>query len=63
MTQIANITESRKRKYFSYKEQILIEHIFNIDKFTRRQIVTKLGRAPQTINTEIKASAVKQKHI
>ncbi|MDR0921255.1 MAG: helix-turn-helix domain-containing protein [Lactobacillales bacterium] len=63
MTQIVNNTESRKGKHLSYKERALIEYWFNIQQWSRREIAKELGKAPQTINQEIKDGTVQQKRI
>lgn len=61
MTQIENTTESRKGKHLNYQERLKIEAWKQVNKpLSNREIARKLGRVPQTINTEIKDGQVRQ---
>lgn len=53
MTQNQFNTESRKDKHLSYQERIIIQEKHR-ESWSNRQIAAYLGRAPQTINNEIK---------
>ena len=52
MTQTNNTIESRKGTHLSYAERCQIE-ILNKENYSNRKIADRLGRAPQTINSEI----------
>jgi IS30 family transposase len=54
-----NNTNKITYTHLSYEERVLIEHLFNNDKLSRGKIAIILGRAKQTINTEIKDGMVK----
>ena len=49
---------STKGKHLTYPERRLIERWFNQDHLSRRSIAERLGKAPQTINNEIKRGFV-----
>lgn len=58
MTQFENTTESHKGKHLSYDERVLIAYLKNVKTLSNRAIAKELGRAPQTIHTEIKDGTV-----
>ncbi len=61
MTQTENTTESLKGKHLTYKERVQIELLRSLDKpMSGNQIAEKLGRARQTIHTEIKDGTIRQ---
>ena len=61
MTQTENTTESLKGKHLTYKERVQIEILRSLDKpMSGNQIAEKLGRARQTIHTEIKDGTIRQ---
>ncbi|BAK93507.1 IS30 family transposase [Tetragenococcus halophilus] len=61
MTQLEHSTESRKGKHLNYSERKDIEHWKQADQpLSNREIARRLGRAPQTIHTEIKDGTVRQ---
>ncbi|MFC0491094.1 Transposase and inactivated derivatives, IS30 family [Listeria grayi] len=61
MTQIENTTESLKGKHLTYKERVQIEILRSLDKpMSGNKIAEKLGRARQTIHTEIKDGTIRQ---
>lgn len=67
MTLPENTTESRKGKHLSFDERVLIAYLKNEKALSNRAIARELGRAPQTIHTEIKDGMVtvikqRQKH-
>lgn len=47
-----------KGKHLTYSERRLIERWFNHEGLSRREIARRLGKAPQTINNEIKRGIV-----
>ncbi|WP_270218766.1 IS30 family transposase [Enterococcus lactis] len=53
MTQTHLSTDSRKGKHLSYAERCQIA-VLKKEKYSNRQIAEALGRAPQTINGEVK---------
>ncbi|MGX7013123.1 IS30 family transposase, partial [Vagococcus silagei] len=59
MTQTKTITKTTKGKHLSLKERISIEN-WNQDGYSNREIAKRLGRAPQTINNEIKRGMTPQ---
>lgn len=61
MTQTENTTESLKGKHLTYKERAQIEILRSLDKpMSGNKIAEKLGRARQTIHTEIKDGTTRQ---
>lgn len=61
MTQTENTTESLKGKHLTYKERVQIELLRSLDKpMSGNKIAGKLGRARQTIHTEIKDGTIRQ---
>lgn len=61
MTQTENTTESLKGKHLTYKERVQIETLRSLDKpMSGNKIAEKLGRARQTIHTEIKDGTIRQ---
>jgi len=61
MTQVENITQSRKGKHLNLSERKMIEAWKTIEKpLSNRAIATLLGRAPQTIHTEVKEGTIRQ---
>lgn len=61
MTQTENTTVSRKGKHLIYKERCQIEALKAQESpLSNRQIAKQLGRAPQTIHTEVKDGTVRQ---
>lgn len=61
MTQTENTTELLKGKHLTYKERIQIEMLRSLDKpMSGNKIAEKLGRARQTIHTEIKDGTIRQ---
>lgn len=59
MTQLHDTTESIKGKHLSKAEQAQIK-ILKQENYSNRDIAARLGRAPQTINNEIKRGTVRQ---
>lgn len=60
MTHINGITNTVKGKHLSRDERIIIQTLINEDN-SNRQIARKLGRAPQTINNEVKRGSYTRK--
>lgn len=61
MTQTENTTESRQGKHLSYEERLKIEAWKHLDQpLSNREMARRLGRAPQTIHTEVKDGRVRQ---
>jgi len=60
MTHIKTITKSTTEKHLSFKERIQIQTL-KTEGHLNREISRRLGRAPQTINNEIKHGTVTQK--
>lgn len=61
MTQIENTTVSLKGKHLTYEECCQIEALKTQEHpLSNRQIAKQLGRAPQTIHTEVKDGTVRQ---
>lgn len=60
MTQNQFNTDSRKGKHLSLKERVIIQEK-HLEGWSNRQIATYLGRAPQTINNEIKRGTTTQR--
>jgi IS30 family transposase len=61
MTQTENTTQSREGKHLNRNERDKIEAWKQLDTpLSNRQIAKKLGRANQTIHTEIKDGTVRQ---
>ena len=60
MTQNQFNTDLRKGKHLSLQEQTIIQEKYR-DGWTNRQIAMYIGRAPQTINNEIKRGTTTQK--
>lgn len=60
MTHINGNTKTVKGKHLSRDERIIIQTLIN-EGYSNRQIAGKLGRAPQTINNEIKRGMYTQK--
>ena len=61
MTQLHAITESIKGKHLTKDERVQIEILEQAD-YSNRNIAACLGRAPQTINNELKRGTVRQIH-
>ncbi|SDL28293.1 IS30 family transposase [Lacicoccus qingdaonensis] len=59
MTQLHDTTESIKGKHLTKAERAQIE-ILKQENYSNRDIAARLGRAPQTINNEIKRGTVRQ---
>lgn len=59
MTQTKDNTNSRQRKHLSYAERCQIA-ILKKENYSNRNIAKILGRAPQTINNEIKRGTITQ---
>src|SRR5699024_12806029 len=59
MTQLHHTTESIKGKHLTKEERAQIE-ILKLENYSNRDIAARLGRAPQTINNEIKHGTVRQ---
>ena len=59
MTHTKNNTNSRKEKYLSYSERCQIA-ILKKEHYSNRQVAKVLGRAPQTIHSEIKRGTITQ---
>ena len=59
MTQTKDNTNSRQRKHLSYAERCQIA-ILKKENYSNRNIAKVLGRAPQTINNEIKRGTITQ---
>lgn len=61
MTQTENTTFLRKGKHLDYEERNKIEAWKQIDRpLSNRAIAKLLGRAPQTIHSEVKDGTVRQ---
>ncbi|SDL30085.1 helix-turn-helix domain-containing protein, partial [Lacicoccus qingdaonensis] len=59
MTQLHDTTESIKGKHLTKAERAQIK-ILKQENYSNRDIAARLGRAPQTINNEIKRGTVRQ---
>uniref|UniRef100_UPI000B04121E helix-turn-helix domain-containing protein n=1 Tax=Salinicoccus sediminis TaxID=1432562 RepID=UPI000B04121E len=59
MTQPHDTTESIKGKHLTQDERAQIE-ILKQENYANRAIAARLGRAPQTINNEIKRGIIRQ---
>ncbi|WP_028273280.1 helix-turn-helix domain-containing protein, partial [Atopococcus tabaci] len=59
MTQTHLNTESRKGKHLSYAERCQIA-VLKKEKYSNRDIAQVLGRAPETINSEVRNGTVQQ---
>nr|WP_243713045.1 helix-turn-helix domain-containing protein [Macrococcus carouselicus] len=61
MTHINDTTKTPKGKHLSRDERIIIQTLLN-ENYSNRQIARKLGRAPQTINNEVKRGSYTRKN-
>ncbi|TDM13678.1 IS30 family transposase [Macrococcus bovicus] len=61
MTHINGITKTPKGKQLSRDERIIIQSLLN-ENYSNRQNARKLGRAPQTINNEVKRGSYTRKN-
>ena len=59
MTQLHDTTESTKGKHLTKDERAKIE-VLKQENYSNHDIAARLGRAPQTINNEIKRGTVRQ---
>src|SRR5699024_1330679 len=60
MTQLNDNTPERKHKHLSLEERAQIEILKRVGH-SNREIARRIGRAPQTVNNEVKRGTVLQK--